>query len=110
MRLLLMALGWAYVLVVPIYLYAFTRFFRIVNAERPEWVQRRGSLSFFYEGLPPQGDPNVTVAVIRTAFSSRVSQLQAPKAAFYARLVRMLLLVGLVLFAFTAYLILRYKP
>lgn len=110
MRLLLMALGWTYVFVVATYLYAFTRFYRIVNAERPEWVQRRGSLSFLYEGLPRQGDPNVTVAVVRTAFSSRVSQLQAPKAAFYAWLVRVLLLVGLVLSVFTVYLILRFKP
>jgi hypothetical protein len=91
-------------------LYAFSRFYRIVKAEKPEWVRRRGSLSFLYEGLPRQGDPNVAVAVIRTAFSSRVSQLQAPEAAFYARLVRTLLLVGLVLFVFTLYLVLRFKP
>jgi hypothetical protein len=110
MRLLLMALGWAYVFVVPIYLYAFTRFYRIVNAERPEWVQRRGSLSFFYNGLPRQGDPNVGVAVIRTAFSSRVNQLQAPRAAFYARLVRVLLLLGLVLFGLIVFVILRFRP
>lgn len=109
MRLLLATLGWTYVLVVPIYLYAFSKFFRIVVAERPEWVQRRGALSFFYEGLPRQSDPNVTIAVIRTAFSSRVSQLQAPKATLYARLVRLLLLLGLALFAFTVYLIVRYK-
>lgn len=105
-----MALGWTFVFIVAVYVYAFTKFYRIVNAERPEWVQRRGSLSFLYEGLPRQGDPNVTVAVIRTAFSSRVSQLQAPQAVLYARLVRLLLLAGLALFALMLFLIFRLKP
>jgi hypothetical protein len=110
MRLLLVALGWIYLFIVPVYLYAFTRFYRIVNAEKPEWVQRRGSLSFFYDGLPRQADPNVTVAVIRAAFSSRVSELRAPKAAFYVRLVRILLLVGLAIFALILYVVFRFKP
>ena len=109
MKLLLTLLSWTYVLIVPCYLYAFAQLYRIVDAERPEWVRRSGSLSFFYDGLPRPADPNVTVAIIRTAFSSRVHELRAPKAAFYARLIRILLLIGLTLFAFILYVIFPFK-
>ena len=78
---------------IGLYLYTFYRFHKLVLAERPEWVDRRGSLSFFYQGLPRVGDPNVQVAVLRTVLSSRVRQMRSPQAAMYARRLRLLLLV-----------------
>src|SRR3546814_20179283 len=58
------------------------------------WVDKRGSLSFFYDGLPQAFDPNVTAEVIRLAYSSRVRQLQSPLAVSYAKRIRFMLPVG----------------
>jgi hypothetical protein len=88
----------AFMLMVPVYMYAFLRFYGIVRKEQPDWVKRRGSLSFFYDGLPRAFDPNVTFEVIRVAYSSRVGQLQSPMAAPYAKRIRVLLPLGTVLF------------
>src|SRR5690606_29816656 len=55
-------------LVTPFYFHALVRFWRILLEERPDLANRRGSLSFFYTGLPRIGDPNVSMAVIGAAF------------------------------------------
>src|SRR3546814_6206821 len=68
-----------FAVMVPFYMYAFIRFYGTVRTEKPEWVDKRGSLSFFYDGLPQAFDPNVTAEVIRLAYSSRVRQLQSPR-------------------------------
>lgn len=78
---------------VGLYLYSFYKFHQLVLAERPEWVDPKGSLSFFYRGLPRVGDPNVQAAVLRTVLSSRVRELHSPQAAMFARRLRLLLLV-----------------
>ena len=83
---------------IGLYLYTFYKFHQLVLVERPEWVDRRGSLSFLYQGLPRVGDPNVQVAVLRTVFSSRVRELRSPQAVIYARRLRLLLLVVPLLF------------
>jgi hypothetical protein len=85
---------------IGLYLYTFYKFHQIVLAERPEWVDRKGSLSFFFQGFPRVSDPNVTVAVLRTVLSSRVRELRSPQAATYARRLRQLLLVIPLMFAF----------
>ena len=82
-----------------LYLHTFYKFHQIVLAERPEWVDRKGSLSFFYQGLPRVSDPNVTVAVLRTVLSSRVRELRSPHAAMYARRLRQLLIIIPLMFA-----------
>ena len=78
---------------IGLYLYTFYKFHQIVLAERPEWVDSKGSLSFFYRGLPRVGDPNAQVAVLRTVLSSRVRELRSLQAIMYARRLRLLLLV-----------------
>jgi len=83
---------------IGLYLYTFYKFHQLVLAERPEWVDRKGSLSFFYQGLPRVGDPNVQVAVLRTVLSSRVRELHSPQAATYARRLRWLLILIPLLF------------
>jgi hypothetical protein len=88
----------AFACVTAFYLYAFFRFYGIVKSERPDWLRVRGSLSFFYDGLSRAGDPNVQMELLRIAFGSRASQLRAPMAASYAKRIRYLLPVGLVLF------------
>ena len=85
-------------LITPFYMYAFFRFHRILASERPELVDKSGSLSFFYRGLPRSADPNVTVAVIRAAFSPVPGQLSNASAARYARMVRFGLSVALPLY------------
>ncbi|GAB3387852.1 hypothetical protein [Lysobacter fragariae] len=81
-------------LVTPFYFHALVRFRRILLAERPEMVDRRGSLSFFYTGMPRLADPNVGVAVISTAFGPMVKELKDPDALRYARRIRLSLFVG----------------
>ena len=88
----------AFVCVVPVYMYAFVRFYGIIRLEQLDWVKRRGSLSFFYDALPRAFDPNVTLEVIRVAYSSRVGQLHSPLAVAYAKRIRVLLPLGIVLF------------
>ena len=83
---------------VLVYLHALFKFHSILQAEKPDWIDRRGSLSFFYDGMPRIADPNVGLAVISTAFSSRIYQLQAPMAVSYAKRIRVLLLANLVVF------------
>jgi hypothetical protein len=81
-------------LITPFYFHALVRFRRIVLAERPELADRRGSLSFFYTGMPRLADPNVSVAVIGAAFGLIARELKDPDAVRYARRVRLSLLVG----------------
>ncbi|GAB2615446.1 hypothetical protein [Novilysobacter erysipheiresistens] len=82
-----------------IYLYSLYRFYALVKLERPDWVERKGSLSFFYTGMPRIADPNVGMAVLGLVFSSRIDQLQSLTAVSYARRIRVLLPMGLALFA-----------
>lgn len=81
-----------------VYLFAFFKLFRIVQAEQVAWVSRRGSLSFMYVGLPRALDPNVGVALLGVAFSSRVSQLHSPRAKTYAFYIRVCLPLGVMLY------------
>ena len=86
--------------VTPFYLYAVIRWHRILQLERPSLVDKSGSLSFFYRGLPRVGDPNVGVAVIRAAFSGVAKELEHPGAELYARGVRWGLSIALPLYLF----------
>jgi hypothetical protein len=79
----------------PFYLHALNRFHRILKIERPDLADHRGSLSFFYSGMPRLADPNVGVAVIRAAFGPVAAQLRAPDAMRYARRIRFCLGLGL---------------
>jgi hypothetical protein len=81
-------------LVTPFYFHAFVRFWRILLEERPDLANRRGSLSFFYTGLPRIGDPNVSMAVIGAAFGPVARELKDPDAQRYARRIRVSLLVA----------------
>jgi hypothetical protein len=81
-------------LITPFYLHALARFRRILMAERPDLADRRGSLSFFYTGMPRIADPNVGAAVVGAAFGPVARELQDPNAMRYARRIRLSLLVG----------------
>ena len=82
-----------------VYLHAVAKFYGIVAAERPDWVDRRGSLSFFYTGMPRLSDPNVSMAVVGLAFGSRWRELRSASAAKYVRRIRVLLPALLAVFA-----------
>ena len=82
-------------LITPFYFHALARFQKILFTERPELVDRRGSLSFFYSGMPRIADPNVGAAVVRAAFGPVARDLQDPNAVRYARRIRLCLVVGL---------------
>ncbi len=79
-------------------MHAVFKFYAAIKAERPEWVDRRGTLSFFYTGMPRLADPNVSLATIGVAFSSRRHELRSPQAATYAKRIRILLPLGMLLF------------
>jgi hypothetical protein len=81
-------------LITPFYFHALVRFQRILLDERPEITKRRGSLSFFYTGMPRLADPNVGIAVIRAAFGPTAKELKDPDALRYARRIRLSLFVG----------------
>lgn len=89
---LLIAVG---AFITPFYFHALVRFRRILLAERPDLADRRGSLSFFYTGLPRIGDPNVSMAVIGAAFGPVVRELKDPDAARYAWRIRTSLFVAI---------------
>jgi hypothetical protein len=86
--------------VLPFYLHAFLGFYRLVKAEKPEWLSIRGAFRFLYgdDPLPRIGDPNVQVELLRIAFGSRARELRPPQALSYARRIRTLGIVGLLLF------------
>lgn len=77
-----------------IYLHALMKLYGVIAAERPDWVDVRGRLSFFYEAFPKFADPNVGAEVVKVAFGSRAKQLRSPLAASYARRIRVSLLLG----------------
>jgi hypothetical protein len=81
-------------LITPFYFHALIRFWRILLVERPDLANRRGALSFFYDGLPRIGDPNVSTSVIAAAFGHVARELKDPNAAKYARRIRVSLLVA----------------
>ena len=81
-------------LITPFYFHALVRFRRILLAERPDIAERRGSLSFFYTGMPRIADPNVGAAVIAAAFGPVAKELKAQDALRYARRIRLCLFVG----------------
>jgi hypothetical protein len=83
---------------VLVYMHAVFTFYAVVKAEHPEWVHRRGSLSFFYTGMPRIADPNVSLATIGIAFSARRHELRSAQASKYANRIRILLPLNMVLF------------
>lgn len=90
----------AFAIIVPFYWHAFHRFYGLVEAERPEWLNIRGAFSsLFDDGMRPRiRDPNVTIELLGVAFGSRARELRSPKAALYARRIRWLGCWGLGLF------------
>lgn len=84
--------------VVGAYMYSVWKFYNIVTAEKPGWIQKRGPISFLYDGMPRIGDPNVSMALIRTAYSKRIHELTTPMAVVYAYWIRALLPISLGLF------------
>ena len=83
---------------VPVYLHAVVKLGGIVQAEHPEWVAGRGSLSFFYTGMSRIADPSVGNAALCVAFSSRWRTLHSPSASTYVGRIRLLLPLLLVVF------------
>jgi hypothetical protein len=79
------------------YLYSFYRLHRVIASEHPQWVDRKGTLSFLYTGMPRVADPNVGLAVLGVAFSPRAGELGA-KAKPYVRCIRVLLPLLLLFF------------
>ena len=95
---------------IPVYLHAVVKLGGIVQAEHPEWVSRRGSLSFFYTGMPRIADPNVGSSVLGIAFSSRWRTLQSLSAPTYVGRIRLLLPLLLVVFGAVLVAIAVLKP
>jgi hypothetical protein len=110
MQLLMIIAGGLFIFCVVVYLHAIWKFHQIIHSEKPEWLQRRGSLSFIYDGLPRLADPNVGWAVLRAAFSPRIRELYSPLAAVYAHRIRVLLPVALLLFTLIVIVIALVKP
>ncbi|MFZ9364025.1 MAG: hypothetical protein ACO25T_10395, partial [Arenimonas sp.] len=53
------------------YYWSFNKLYRIVLAEKPEWLQYKGEPSIFYQGMPRMADPNVGMQVLGVAFSGK---------------------------------------
>jgi hypothetical protein len=95
------------VLITPFYFHALVKFHRILIAERPELLDKQGSLGSFYSGMPRLADPNVGMAVVAAAFGPLSQELKESDAMRYARRIRISLLVGVpaYLIAFTILLV-----
>jgi hypothetical protein len=87
----------ALIVAVGVYLYSVYRLHQVIASEQPQWVDRKGTLSFFYTGMPRVADPNVSLAVLGVAFSSKARQLSAV-AKPYVRCIRVLLPLVLLFF------------
>jgi hypothetical protein len=98
MQVLLSAATFLFFIAVLVYMHAVFKFYAVVKAERPEWVDRRGSLSRLYTGMPRLTDPNVSLATIGIAFNAKRHELRSPQAGKYANRIRILLPLGMVLF------------
>ena len=94
MQLIAIMLGLVGALITPFYFHALVSFRRVLLAERPDLADPRGSLSFFYIGMPRLADPNVSMRVVRTAFGTVPPQLNDPSAIKYARRIRLSLFVA----------------
>jgi len=99
MQVLLSAATFLFFIAMLVYMHAVFKFYAVIKAERPAWVDRRGSLSVFYTGMPRVADPNVSLATIGIAFSAKRHELRSPQAGKYANRIRILLPLGMVLFA-----------
>jgi hypothetical protein len=77
-----------------IYLHALMKLYGVIAVEKPDWINIRGRLSFFYEGFPKFADPNVGAEVVKVAFGAGAKQLKSPIAARYARRIRVSLPLG----------------
>jgi hypothetical protein len=98
MQVLLSAATLLFFFATLVYMHAVLKFYALVKAERPEWVDRRGSLSVFYTGMPRLADPNVSFATIHVAFSGKRHELRSSQAGRYANRIRLLLPSAMVLF------------
>jgi hypothetical protein len=98
MSLLFPIAGLVLLIGIPIYLHAVFKLGGIVQAEHPEWINHRGSLSFFYTGMPRVADSNVGNSVLGIAFSSRWRALSSSSAPTYVIRIRVLLPLLLVVF------------
>lgn|SRR5690554_4071468 len=106
MDLLFVVAGIVFVIGTPAYLHAVIKLHGIIEAEHPEWVSRRGSLSLFYTGMPSIADPHVGMSVVTVALGSRWRHLQSASASVYALRIRFLLAALAIVFAGVAVAIL----
>lgn len=98
MQALLLVASFLFLAAVLVYMHAMLNFYALVKVERPDWVDRRGSLGFFYTGMPSLANPNVGLAAIGIAFSTKRHELRFSQARKYADRIRILLPLGLALF------------
>ena len=87
------ALATAFVCTV-LYLHALFRLHGLIAVERPDWVNVRGALDFFYTGFPRVANPSVGAQVVKVAFSSKARELQSPLAARFVHRIRVCLPVA----------------
>jgi hypothetical protein len=80
-----------------VYNLAYYRLYRVIASERPEWVAAAGSTSPIYPGPLRAWNPNIAMAVLKVAFSSRSAALSAA-ARPYVSLVRVCLPLGMACF------------
>lgn len=87
-----------YLAILLAYFWSLWKLYKIVCAERPEWLHYKGEPSIFYQGMPRMADPNVSLRVVGVAFSGKARLLTSPDAFGHAMAIRILLPAGLLLF------------
>lgn len=75
-------------------LHASFRLYRIIAAEKPEWIPVGQPSARFYAGIPRILMANVQFQVLKVAFSSRARQLTTHSAARHVRHMRLALPLG----------------
>ena len=82
---------------IPIYIFSIDQFYKLINEIKPKWLIQKGSLSFFYQGMPPICNPNISLAVVVLAFNGKWKSINNDEVQKYANRVRVLLPTLLIL-------------
>lgn len=98
MVLIIQILAVGMVIVLPLYLLSYSKLLDAIKKEYPDWLEVRGSLSFFYPAPLKVADPNLTVRVLAIAFSRRIYSLASDGAVTNGLRVRYLLITFSLLF------------
>lgn len=92
-----------YFVLLAAYFWSFRQLYDIIDDEHPEWLSYKGEPSIFFRSMPRMFDPNVSLRVMRVAFTRRANLLASPAAGRHVIAVRALFVCCLILLGLATY-------